>query len=395
MSLQRELRRACGSARGSDGRDADRLGDVRRSAVGECRCNTNDLPRVLLDEGCPVEPGPRPGAEPDHEQLVESEAGGLVDPVVVGLEQSFPVADDGVVHGVPVTPELCSHFVHAAGVLAHLSGRPPSSPGGEELSRSGDPVVLFGPAAHRTVTVRAHPPALPPHQPARTTCSGRSTSSTRVRSFTWASTPHDGQPADRATVSTWIFATPPGPSSTPRKVMSGSPIIPQQRALRVSLHGGPPSSVFEQPKIGGPPLRARGSSCYTPLNSEVPSMTGNTTCTTHPNNSADPAAHLLVRGRRARRRIDGAQQCALPPWACRAAQTDRPAVCLAGDESDRGQVALDRCSLLAGEPPLGSFGWRCNRVVRGLERSIDLDRTEGPYEMLNGPLRIVRFRKHA
>src|SRR5665213_470463 len=225
MSLQRELRRACGSARGSDGRDADRLGDVRRSAVGECRCNTNDLPRVLLDEGCPVEPGPRPGAEPDHEQLVESEAGGLVDPVVVGLEQSFPVADDGVVHGVPVTPELCSHFVHAAGVLAHLSGRPPSSPGGEELSRSGDPVVLFGPAAHRTVTVRAHPPALPPHQPARTTCSGRSTSSTRVRSFTWASTPHDGQPADRATVSTWIFATPPGPSSTPRKVMSGSPII--------------------------------------------------------------------------------------------------------------------------------------------------------------------------
>ena len=56
-------------------------------------------------------------------------------------------------------------------------------------------------------------------------CRGRSTSSIRARSFTWAGTPHDGHPTDRATLSTWIFPTPPGPSSTPRKVMSGSPII--------------------------------------------------------------------------------------------------------------------------------------------------------------------------
>ena len=100
--------------------------------------------------------------------------------------------------------------------------------------------------------------------------SDRSTSSTWVRSFTCAGTPHLGQPTDGSTVSTWIFATPPGPSSTPRNLMSGSPII-QNSARRACLHGGPPSSVVEQPKTGGPPLRVRGSAYKTPLKSEVPS----------------------------------------------------------------------------------------------------------------------------
>ena len=36
--------------------------------------------------------------------------------------------------------------------------------------------------------------------------------------------------------------------------MSGSPIIHTSTTRRVSLHGGPPSSVFEQPKTGGPPV---------------------------------------------------------------------------------------------------------------------------------------------
>ena len=45
---------------------------------------------------------------------------------------------------------------------------------------------------------------------------------------------------------------------------------PRQHSRRVSLHGGPPSSVFERPKTGGPPLCARGSADQTPLRSEVP-----------------------------------------------------------------------------------------------------------------------------
>jgi len=61
--------------------------------------------------------------------------------------------------------------------------------------------------------------------------SGRSTRSIRARTFTRATTPHDGQPTDRPVVSTWILPRPPGPSSTPRNTISGSPII--QRIARV------------------------------------------------------------------------------------------------------------------------------------------------------------------
>ena len=60
------------------------------------------------------------------------------------------------------------------------------------------------------------------------------------------------------------LATPAGPSSTPRKRDVGKSDHPDQRARRVSLHGGPPSSVVEQPQTGGPPLHARGSSTIGP-----------------------------------------------------------------------------------------------------------------------------------
>jgi len=113
------------------------------------------------------------GTDPDHEHLVESEGGDLADAILVGLEQGFAIGDDGVVHGVPVTPELAGHLVHTPGMLADLESRPPGGAGGEELSRSGDPVVLLGPAAHGAITVRAHPPALPPHQSAGTSLKGQ------------------------------------------------------------------------------------------------------------------------------------------------------------------------------------------------------------------------------
>jgi hypothetical protein len=83
------------------------------------------------------------GTEPDHKHLVESEGGDLSDTVIVGIEERLAVGDDGVVHGVPVTPELRGHLIHTPGVFADLARRPPSGPRGEELSRSGDPVVLF------------------------------------------------------------------------------------------------------------------------------------------------------------------------------------------------------------------------------------------------------------
>jgi hypothetical protein len=61
--------------------------------------------------------------------------------------------------------------------------------------------------------------------------SGRSTSSTRGQSLTWATTPHYGHPTDRVTVSTWILPTPPRPSSTARNERDvGESDHPHQRA---------------------------------------------------------------------------------------------------------------------------------------------------------------------
>ena len=82
-------------------------------------------------------------SDPDHEHLVEPEGGDLADAVVVSLEQGLAVGDAGVVDGVSVTPELPGQLVDTPGMLADLERRPPGGPGGEELSGTGDPVVLL------------------------------------------------------------------------------------------------------------------------------------------------------------------------------------------------------------------------------------------------------------
>ncbi len=85
--------------------------------------------------------------------------------------------------------------------------------------------------------------------------SGRSTNTTRERPFARAMTPQLGHPVRDRAVSTWMRASPSAPSSPPRKVIAGRPIIQASARGRVSHHGGPPSQVVEQPQIGGPPLR--------------------------------------------------------------------------------------------------------------------------------------------
>src|SRR5665213_3718788 len=97
----------------------------------------------------------------------------------------------------------------------------------------------------------------------------RSTSSTRRRSFTWATTPHEGQPCTDRVSSTCTRRAAPGTSSTSRITTLGRPTSDTHRlqigwGLTGALHsdgvrylqnGGPP------PFIGGP---------QTPLTSEVP-----------------------------------------------------------------------------------------------------------------------------
>lgn len=52
---------------------------------------------------------------------------------------------------------------------------------------------------------------------------GRSTNSTTLRSFTWATTPHSGQPTVASRSSVSIRNGPSGSSSTPRTFTSGRP----------------------------------------------------------------------------------------------------------------------------------------------------------------------------
>ena len=103
---------------------------------------------------------------------------------------------------------------------------------------------------------------------------GRSTSSTRGRSLIRATTPHLGHPIRSTLVSTWILPMPPRSILDGEERDIGKSDHPLDSARRVSLHGGPPSSVVEQPKTGGPPLRARGSDYCTPLIFEEPRNRG-------------------------------------------------------------------------------------------------------------------------
>jgi hypothetical protein len=76
------------------------------------------------------------------------------------------------------------------------------------------------------------------------------------RSSTRPSTPHLGRPTDDAFVSTWTRASPSTPSSPPRNVTAGKPII--HSSARIGSVGGPPALVVE------PPLRVCGSCCSHP-----------------------------------------------------------------------------------------------------------------------------------
>ena len=66
--------------------------------------------------------------EPDHERLVQPEGLDHPEAVRIVVDQGGSVGDDGVVHGVPVTPELDGHLVHAPGVASDLFGDPPAGP---------------------------------------------------------------------------------------------------------------------------------------------------------------------------------------------------------------------------------------------------------------------------
>ena len=182
------------------------------------------------------------GTDPDEEHLVEPERGDLADAVVVSDEQGLAIGDDGVVDGVPVTSELGGHLVDAPGAAADLVGGPPGGAVGHHLAGRGDPVVLLGPTdpshSHRrgtSIGACATPagwvgPAAA-DRPARPL----------VRSFTWASTPHNRQPTARRPVSTWILAWPPWTVlHTEEKRSSGSPIIHAGTRVGSVIHGGPP-----------------------------------------------------------------------------------------------------------------------------------------------------------
>jgi hypothetical protein len=209
-------------------------------------------------------------AEADHEHFVEAEGGDRTEPVPVRLQEGFAVGDDGVVHGVPVTTELAGHLVHAPGMSADLDGHPPGRPRREDLSRGGDPVVRFGPGTHRTVIVGALPPSLVPDEP------GRTSLQRQVDQVDPGPILDSGDRPTLRTAGASGVGLDVDPGLATRSVLDaqegdvGKSDHPHQRARRVSLHGGPPSSVVEQPKTGGPPLRARGSSYCTPLISEAP-----------------------------------------------------------------------------------------------------------------------------
>ena len=185
-----------------------------------------------------------------------------------------PGQSDRPTHGAPpngstglslaVAAELGDHLLDAVGTAADLDGRPPGGPGGEHLARPGDPVALFGPGPPVAVGVAAHPSTLvarPGGLAGR--CQPKSARSTRVTSgwsFTRAATPHPGQPTTDAAFSMWMRASPSASSSLPRNTTAGRSIVHSSRARRVSLHGGPPALVVEQPQTGGPPPTRWGSS---------------------------------------------------------------------------------------------------------------------------------------
>jgi hypothetical protein len=212
------------------------------------------------------------GTETHHEHLVDAEGGNGGEPVDVGLEQRLAVGHDGVVHRVPVTAELCGHLVHAAGPSSDLFGRPTCRPSGERLTGTGDLIVGLGPGAHVAVRVRASPPAFVPHQP------GYPSLEREVDELDGGPVLHLGHAAAAGTaaaVGRRLHVDPrlaTGSVFTAEEPDTTKSDHPVQRARRVGLHGGPPSQVVEQPQIGGPPLRARGSRWCgpTPLISEVP-----------------------------------------------------------------------------------------------------------------------------
>ena len=101
----------------------------------------------------------------------------------VGIAVCTETANEGVVHGVTVTTQLSSHLVDAAGMTTDLDGGPAGGPGGQHITRRGDPAVLLGPRTDLTVVIGTQQSALVPRKPCRTPNTGRSTQLDAERSF--------------------------------------------------------------------------------------------------------------------------------------------------------------------------------------------------------------------
>jgi len=111
------------------------------------------------------------GADPDEEDLVETEGLHVTEPVGI-VDEDLAVGDDGVVHRVPVTTEVGGHLVDGPGMAADLFGGPACCPGREALPGSGDAVVGLGEGLDGALGGRADEAALAPHGPGRSSVDG-------------------------------------------------------------------------------------------------------------------------------------------------------------------------------------------------------------------------------
>ena len=180
-----------------------------------------------------------PAADPGEQHLVEAE--GLDGPEPVGvIDQSGAVGDDGVVHRVPVAPELDSDLVDTAGVAADLFGDPPAGPvaSGPSVHRCAAPrpihdVVEHADSGHRHRRLCQIRRVARPKQ-------GRSTSSTTGRSFTWANTPQPAHPGLFDRPSMWTRSGSTGHVVDAQDVHFRQAHQQLAHARRVALHRGSP-----------------------------------------------------------------------------------------------------------------------------------------------------------
>jgi hypothetical protein len=105
------------------------------------------------------------GAVAQEQDLVESERRDDAEAVLVVINQGLAVAQEGVVHGVPVTTEFVGDLFHAAPVLANLLGEPATRAVGDEEAGKANAGVDFAPGPRGTVRVGAEEPALVLHDP--------------------------------------------------------------------------------------------------------------------------------------------------------------------------------------------------------------------------------------